>query len=300
MYAIKKMLVALDLSDIDTVLVRYAFNLAEILGIEAIVLSHVVREADLADVEANIEGGLEGLAPQLKAMALASGTVPAGVELSIEVISGHRVSELLAVSKKHGIDLIIAGRKNITQTSGDTLKQMARRALCSFVTVPENAKPVITKVLMPVDFSEMSEIAFKRILQLSKKADFDIICLHVYSLPQGYTASGKTQEEYAEIMRHNAEKRYKLFIDKFEGKNINVKPKFCLDIDGSAAKIIYNIALVENADLIVMGSRGRTSMAAAFLGSTTEKLLMHNLSIPTLVLKSKVQNMGFFEALLKL
>ena len=65
-------------------------------------------------------------------------------------------------------------------------------------------------------------------------------------------------------------------------------------------KIIFNIGLVEHVDMIMMGSKGKSTLAATFLGGTTEKILLHNISIPILILKKKEINVGFLDALLKI
>jgi nucleotide-binding universal stress UspA family protein len=95
--------------------------------------------------------------------------------------------------------------------------------------------------------------------------DIEIICLNIYQLPQGYTTSGKSMQEFAEIMKKNAQKRYQHFMKQFSLDGIRIAPRFHLDTDDAFAKIIFNIGLIEDVDMIVIGSRGRTNLAAVFL-----------------------------------
>jgi nucleotide-binding universal stress UspA family protein len=168
------------------------------------------------------------------------------------------------------------------------------------LSLPQNAFPQFKKLLIPIDFSEFAYIALEKAINLAKKTPIEIICLNVYTLPNGYLASGKSTSEFSAIMKKNAEKRFKHFIKDLDTEGINIKTKYQLDIRNAIAKIIFNIGLVEHVDMIMMGSKGKSKLAAAFLGSTTERILLHNISLPTLVLKKKEINVGFLDSLLKI
>jgi len=55
-----------------------------------------------------------------------------------------------------------------------------------------------------------------------------------------------------------------------------------------------------DADMILLGSRGRTKSAAILLGSVAEKLVMVNNVLPMLIFKKKGETVGFFEALFRI
>ena len=137
-------------------------------------------------------------------------------------------------------------------------------------------------------------------MNLARKVPIQITCLNVYTLPNGYLASGKSTSEFSQIMKKNAEKRFKHFIKDLDTEGVKIETKYQLDIRNAIPKIIFNIGLVEHVDMIMMGSKGKSTLAAAFLGSTTEKILLHNISIPILILKKKEVNVGFLDALLKI
>ncbi len=298
MYDLRKLLLSLDLSELDNHLIPYGFHVASLMGSQEVILMHVLsskpkKKGALPATRQEVEQYMDEKVRHFKSI------LPASVQVRIEVPSGDPLTELLEFGQKESIDLLVVGRKNITEGTGETSRKLARRALCSILRVPENASQRFKRILIPIDFSEFSVNALKRAIDLSHRVkDVEIMCLNIYELPNGYLASGKTEEEYAEIMQENARKRYKHFIKQFDMSGVNVTANFCLDRSGSTrAQIITNIALRDDADLIVMGSRGRTSIAAALLGSTTEKVLLHNLTVPMLILKSKQQNLGFFDAL---
>lgn len=46
-------------------------------------------------------------------------------------------------------------------------------------------------------------------------------------------------------------------------------------IEGQIAEKIVDVASIRNSDVIVMGSRGRTGLASALLGSNSQKVVSH-------------------------
>jgi nucleotide-binding universal stress UspA family protein len=64
--------------------------------------------------------------------------------------------------------------------------------------------------------------------------------------------------------------------------------------------MIFNAAKSSRADLLIMGSRGRSKASAMLMGSVADGLVRINREIPLLVVKNKNENLDFFDALLKL
>ncbi|EMR02061.1 Universal stress protein family protein [Cesiribacter andamanensis AMV16] len=75
---------------------------------------------------------------------------------------------------------------------------------------------------------------------------------------------------------------------------------FTLDNNHDPVKEIYHRAVKEQADLIIIGSKGKTQTAAALMGSVADRLAHYNRSIPLLIVKDKNENIGFLEALLRI
>jgi hypothetical protein len=75
---------------------------------------------------------------------------------------------------------------------------------------------------------------------------------------------------------------------------------FVLHEGGDEGEILLKEAHKINADMILLGSRGRTKSAAILLGSVAEKLVMANNVLPMLIFKKKGETVGFFEALFRI
>ncbi|OHX66466.1 universal stress protein [Flammeovirga pacifica] len=300
-------LLPLDLTYIDDAIISYSLKASPLSQVKKIILMHVLKDNTEKD-EVEYKGKL--LSRHDMAEAKMRDLVEKHKDLNDRNIvfeihvsaSNDPTSKILKYSKKKKVELIIAGKKNIAEGSGTIARLLTRYAFCTVLTVSENPQVPIKKAIIPIDFSEMSKRAMSEGIDVAKKNNMELVILHVYALPTGYTASGKTPQEYASVLQLHAEKRCKNFLKQFDLDGVKYKERLHFDLYGNnEAKIISNISLVEDADLIVMGSRGRSALAATFIGSTTESLMkQHNTTVSTLVVKDRVRNLGLFGALLEM
>ena len=213
--------------------------------------------------------------------------------------SSKPIAEVEKLVNKEDIQTLVVGRKHISIGSGNLAKRFSRRLLCNVLTVtPEPSLP-IKKVLVPIDFTRQSNLSLDWVVTAHNYFKFEeIICVNIFNLPSGYTAAGKTRQDFKNIMLKNAESNYQNFIAKYKDSGIKFKRELHLDLeDYQKHEIIFKLALVHKVDLIVIATKGRTTMAAVLLSSTTEKLLYENVIMPTFVLKTGNKNMSFIQAL---
>lgn len=104
----------------------------------------------------------------------------------------------------------------------------------------------------------------------------------------------------AEIMDKNKRREYEQFKREHSLDESKYEVIFELDEDQNPSDNIYEMAKERNADMIIVASRGRTKMASLLKGSTAVNLISYDREIACLVVKNKSENMGFFEALMKL
>ena len=119
-------------------------------------------------------------------------------------------------------------------------------------------------VLVPVDFSEDSERALETALNVfGDNADEISLVTVCESVSNRHT---EMMAEIDEMMENTVQEEVRNFVKKFEGRHKNLKAYVK---KGTAAPQILSAAKEMNADLIVMGSQGRNSLARVFFGSTT-------------------------------
>jgi nucleotide-binding universal stress UspA family protein len=219
----------------------------------------------------------------------------------IDVTDGHAAEKILRWAKIKEVDLIVLGRKSQMEGEGIVSGKIVKLAPCSVVLVPENLPDTLHNLVVPIDYSKASKLAFEFALFLAHKVPgLKLTCLNIYDVPSGYHLSGKSYEEFAEIMRKNSEDSFHKFLKDYKTKGVQVEGRFELNDEGNVARKIYHFAQNENASAIAVGSKGRTQAAAILLGSISEKLIRLNSRIPQIVVKERRHNMDFLEALLKI
>jgi len=306
MEEIKRVLVAVDLTEMDETLVQYMSILSKTIPLDKIYFINVVRKMELPD--GIVDKYPDIIAPLDEAVKnQIDFTINLDIDFKIEtqyeikVVEGNRTRQILKWAEIKNVDLIVLGRKSGLDGEGIVSGKVVRLAPCTVVLVPEVLPKHLRKVIVPIDFSEASNLAFEfSIFMTSNIPDLSITCLNIYNVPTGYHVSGKSFEEFAEIMKSNAKESITKFIKKYNTKETKIAAKFELDENGHVAKKIYQFSIKEKASAIVIGSKGRTQAAAVLIGSVAEKLIRLNSQIPLIVVKERRHNMNFLQALLEI
>jgi nucleotide-binding universal stress UspA family protein len=140
------------------------------------------------------------------------------------------------------------------------------------------AAGLFPKILVPVDFSECSEEAFRKATALGRLFQSDIVLLHVIdtkSLTMLNTLGLALPSEEAQQkkrLRHQARVLAERFLTLEEAKGLTVRREI---VEGSPFVEIVRMARAEKADLVVMGSYGgfASSVEKIFFGSTAERVV---------------------------
>ncbi|HJV57244.1 MAG TPA: universal stress protein [Methylomirabilota bacterium] len=132
----------------------------------------------------------------------------------------------------------------------------------------------IRRVLHPTDFSRASTAAFKRAVEMAKGNRAELLLVHVMvpAVPlmgDGYV-SPKVYEDLEAAARSAAQKQLRKLVDKAKQAGARVKG---LLLEGVAHERIAQAARSRKADLVVIGTHGRTGFAKLFLGSVASRVL---------------------------
>ena len=141
----------------------------------------------------------------------------------------------------------------------------------------------IKKVLFPTDFSTPADKAFEYACFMAESNKADLELLHVVDQISGltyYEGLAITPMEIAENMTKRAREGLQALVDRVEG-SVNVVESVR---QGSAWFQICEAAEKGNADMIVIGSHGRTGLSHALMGSVAERVARHA-SSPVLIVR---------------
>ena len=304
MYKFDKILVALDNSQMDEQLIESARFISDLSESGEVHFVNIVKDFDtpaaLLDQLPNIitealkDRKQEIMARVQKVFDTEDPTV------HVHVIKGLVLRGILNYSNENDIDLIIVGRKRDKKAGGILNTRLARRASCSLMIMPEDAPLRVKNILVPLDFSEYSNLAMELALRIAKKKDAKVIAQNVYQIPVGYHYSGKTKAEFAQIMEQHAARSFEMLTKTMDLKGINLEKLYTQSADEHLMEDVYKTALKTNADSIIVGVKGRTATTALFIGSKAEKLIKMDEKIPLVVVRPKGRNAGIIEYLQEL
>ncbi len=298
MESIKNILVGLDLSEYDSSVIQFTEFISKRFSPEKVIFINVVKdltvpEEVLAEFPDMVNNALKERRETLKSTIDAEfGDKEYNVDIVVKEGSG--LKTFLEVTDEMDIDLIIVGNKG-EKTSGILTQRLGRRADTNLLVVPEKVDGLLNStkdrrtVLLPLDFSKHSANALHLAIEIARNTsvEVDIVCQHVYQVPVGYHYSGKSYEEFAEIIKKNAEKDFNRFIREIDTSGVSIKPIYTLDRNDDLVKAIRGVASELDADGIVFAARGVTATSSLFIGSSAEKLTRLITNLPLLLVRKK-------------
>jgi universal stress protein A len=140
-------------------------------------------------------------------------------------------------------------------------------------------------ILCPVDFSAGSRLALEAARTLARTSGGKVVALFVAApalmVTDGVMAAPLLGEEEADP--HSLKSQLREFVSPRRGEIIEL----CVDF-GNPGEEILDQASVHKADLIVMGTHGRTGLGRLLLGSVAEHVL-RRANCPVLLIKGTPQ-----------
>ncbi len=138
--------------------------------------------------------------------------------------------------------------------------------------------PAIRRILCPLDFSRFSRHALEQAIALAREFGAEISALHVFAhAPMGEAVPGGARS-VLDPLTLSASRRTALTAElrefTYEVEAGGVVMRVTVD-EGDPVATIVNRAAAWPADLIVMGTHGRTGFERLLLGSVTKQVTQY-------------------------
>ncbi|MGH9628720.1 MAG: universal stress protein [Bryobacteraceae bacterium] len=283
MQPFRQVLVALACAESDRALLEYA---AMIAGWDPGITFHLVHSlssgspAEESEVLSRMRAAIPG--------SLSTN----GTSVGYSVLQGERLDTLLQYAATAKTDLILLGHSRNRSGRRSLARRLAMTAPCSVWLIPEGSRPRLERVLAPVDFSPRSADSLSVATSISAAAGMEeCLGLHVRFNPAAVTF-----EEYQEIEMAEEQELFHLFLARIDLHGVSVTPVF--EEGANVAATIDRVAEREDCDLIVMGTRGRSTAASVLLGSETEQIIIGSRR-PVLAVKRFGARLRFLQVLLQ-
>lgn len=141
-------------------------------------------------------------------------------------------------------------------------------------------------ILFATDFSESSDHAFQYAKSLAECFNARLILVHIINEPvdlRGFYVPHISFDKLEEEIEQGAQK----LMEQFERKFLDDFKNFTsLVVPGIPYDEIIKRAESEGADLIVMGTHGRTGLDHVLFGSTAEKVVRKS-AVPVMTIRHK-------------
>jgi len=284
---VQKILTTTDFSDDSRAGVRYAAALAERLNAD-VALLHVVEPRSWMDrLEARKDSELVALA-QAQLAKVAKREVGGDATVTSSVRTGKPFHEITTAAREGTADLIVIATHGYTGVErillGSTAERVVRHAPCPVLVVPTRELPKragkappfqLKKILVPIDFSNLSKDALPYAVFLAGRFDAEVILLHVvepFAPPAELGYAPSTAKEAEAASQQCAAEQLARVRQQTLTPNMSVQT---LVRSGAPFHEICCAAKALGADLIVLTTHGYTGLKHVWLGSTAERVVRH-------------------------
>jgi nucleotide-binding universal stress UspA family protein len=199
-----------------------------------------------------------------------------GIQAEIVVRKGFVPDSILAFAQNQHADLIVTGthgRRGLDRlVMGSATEHVLRKAPCpvlavrkpahDFVNPEQTQEPVhLRKVLLCTDFSKCAETATKYALSLAQEYNAELTLLHV--------AEDSSEAETPAVMRE-VHRKLEALIPEDARNWCTAKAAVRM---GKPYQEIIQVAVEQQADMAILGVRGRSAVDLVVFGSTTQRVL---------------------------
>jgi nucleotide-binding universal stress UspA family protein len=145
----------------------------------------------------------------------------------------------------------------------------------------------IRRILHPSDFSRASRMAFTKAVEMAHANRAELLLVHVLAPAVPMVGDGYLSPQIYEEIETSARAHAQKQLDALAAtaKKAGVRAKTLL-LGGVAHEQITRAARSKRADLIVIGTHGRTGLAKLFLGSVAGRVVS-TASCPVLTVRGK-------------
>jgi nucleotide-binding universal stress UspA family protein len=130
------------------------------------------------------------------------------------------------------------------------------------------------RILFATDLSPASAGAFEQAVGLARANEAELVIAHAYQLPDFFPTdvcvTGTLYSDLDEKVRGDAEKKLAALVKAARKQGIGAR---FLVLTGAPFEAIAEAARAEQADLIVMGTHGRTGASRILLGSVAARVI---------------------------
>lgn len=287
----ERLLLATESSEFSEGAIREAIRLAKRCGSKLTALSVIESNPEfgseapaiLEKLEKEVLAHLDGVKARAKQEGVACETITYEGEDSYKYIVDEAVKQ-----KSTMIIMGRRGKKGFRRlVMGSTTAWTIGHAPCSVMVVPRAAQVDFKSIVVATDGSKYSAAAASEAIGIAKRNNAKLTVLAVVpadiAMPTDIDFAAIEREKLADQDMQMAEKNARAVKDAAQKAGVDAQ---AFVMTGKPADAIIEIAKDKSADLIVVGSHGRTGLDRLLMGSVTERVIVMS-SCAVLAVKGK-------------
>jgi nucleotide-binding universal stress UspA family protein len=286
MLSIQRILFPTDFSDGATRAFSQAVYLADRHDAEL----HIVNVAEPGgESERTLPVSPEVLHEWLDASGIEAETLEKLTIVQKRFESGVPAERLVAYVEDRDVDLVVMGthgRRGVQRMLlGSVTEEVLRKVPCPVFTVQadveEEAGTTVRRILVPVDFSDASEMAVQHATEIAQTYGAEVHLLHVVEevvYPSAYGIEPPSMQSQDVVLR------VEQALGRMAREELGYEHVQVSSTIGYAPMTILDYAQENAIDLIVIATHGRSGLDRVLLGSVAERVIRQS-PVPVFVVK---------------
>jgi hypothetical protein len=287
----ERILLATDGSEFSEGAIREAIQLAKRCGSKLTAIQVIETNPEF---ETTAPGALEKMEQAVRShlISVQERAKKEGVACEIAVHEGEDSYKYITneASEQKSTMIVMGrrGRKGFRRlVLGGTTAWTIGHSPCSVMVVPRAADVEFKSIVVATDGSKWSVAAASEAIGIAKRNGAKLTTVAVVpaelAMPTDIDFATIAREKFADQEMHTAEKNAKAVKDAAQKEGVDAQ---AFVMSGKPADAIMEIAKDQKADLVVVGSHGRTGLDRLLMGSVAERVIVLSASA-VLVVKGK-------------
>ncbi|WP_439185213.1 universal stress protein [Carboxylicivirga taeanensis] len=284
MKLLEKILLAVDINTTYSAQIEVAAKLANSYNSQVIISYVIPKEVLHPEIIDIVHNAVDTKLNEIKDLLEKD-----GVTVAHCIIENGKPSEkLLQLATTHGVNLILAGSGKGQSNNfklGITAEKLIQLSDIPVWIVKNSEEVQFKRILCPVDFSEASQRALKNAILLTKNFNSQLTILNAYKPFTNLSPRIQVdmEAENSKLLR-NQKQTMNSFLEDFDLSDVN----FEISIEpGIIHEVILEKIKLDNSDLLVMGTNGRSVINRFMMGSITERVVRE---VPCPFITTKAQD----------
>lgn len=286
MNKLKKIALFVDLSEMDSLMLDYIKRLDDFFDFQELYLVHFIQmegvSKDILDLLPSLGKPLTALIEEEVRESAVEFFGRKNENIKVYIQPENDLEALIEWFEKEKFDLAILGLKDSHNGSGIFSRKIVRLNNCSTLFLPEKARPVFEKIVVPLDFSPYADKTIQLAQKLATIAHSEVYPVHVLKVGIQYFPFIQNSGEVQSTLEKETRSRFK----KYQIRYPFLKDLVILGNQEEKISVqLYHFIVDIKADLIIIGQKGRNSDSELLIGSVAEKLISSEKNYPILVVK---------------